>query len=249
MNENDNQNEIGLAVVWMDEMGPQTAFNLSEIDEIASMYLAVKGFTAFMTGFEREDIGPGRIRGILQIPSTEFYAVAFDHNMKGLGTEEDPRMKHSRASVICLIASNEQLNYIRTFYNETEFFLKEKLEEIFSIAVLTEEFLLKLKKDYNDFLADLIKSNRKTQGRIPQPHSAYDVSVLMSLPLEENQTARAMMSLTPEHPTGIQLKQICKITKRNKRQELTVLENMIRRGLVIVSIDRENKNGLLYQIK
>ncbi|MFW9924374.1 MAG: hypothetical protein ACFFDW_13915 [Candidatus Thorarchaeota archaeon] len=249
MIDNTHNKEIGLAVIWMDEMGPQTAYNLSEIDEIASMYLAVKGFTAFMTGFERDDIGPGRIRGILQIPSTELYAVAFDHNMKGLGTEDDPRMKHSRAGIICLIASNEQLNYIRIFYNETEFFLKEKLEEIFSIAVLTEDFLVKLKKDYNDFLNDLINSNQKVQGKTLEPQSVYDVSLLMSLPTEENQTARAMMSLTAENPSGIPLKHICKITKRNKRKELAILENLIRKGLVIVIAEYEEKNGLLYQIK
>ncbi|MHA1155722.1 MAG: hypothetical protein ACTSQK_06395, partial [Candidatus Heimdallarchaeota archaeon] len=61
MTERKQTSEIGIAVVMMTEAGPETHINNSNLDEVAQMYLAVKGFTAFMTGFEREEHGPGKI--------------------------------------------------------------------------------------------------------------------------------------------------------------------------------------------
>ena len=114
---------IGLAIVLMEDLGPQTYINISTLDELSSMYLAVKGFTAFMTGFERAEFGPGKIRGILQIPETLQYAVALDLNMRGSGFEDDPRLQKNRTGVVCLIATEEKLASIRKYYNETEQFL------------------------------------------------------------------------------------------------------------------------------
>lgn len=243
------ENRIGLAVILMGETGPTTAFNLANLDEIASMYLAVKGFTAFMTGFERTDVGPGRIRGILQIPSTELYAVAFDHNMKGVGTEDDPRMKRSRVAIICLIATRTQLKYIRTYYNETENFLQKELKPIFSVAVLTETFLEKLKRDYNTFLSKILYKNR-AQGATAEPQSLYEVSLLLSMPKEENKTARAIMELSSKNEEGhIKLKDLCELTNRKRTDEIEVLEKLIRKGLIIVVPHESDKGETVFKIR
>ena len=256
MNNNENagaseQHTIGLAVVMMEEIGPETAVNHTDLDEVASMYLAVKGFTAFLTGFERDDYGPGKIRGILQIPSTEYYAVAFDHNMKGLGTEEDTRLRISRMGIFCLVANNEDLAKIRLYYNGTEKFLIEKTQEISELAELTFEFVGKLKIEYNNFINQLIKNKGITDTTDLQTDSLFDMDILLSLPKEENLSARALIEiLTNSDILGASLGDIAKITKRNKRKELKILESLIEKGLVIIipTADESNKE-LLYLAK
>ena len=249
MNNTQLTSDIGVAVVLMTEAGPQTHINDSTLDEVAQMYLAVKGFTAFLTGFEREDHGPGKIRGILQIPSTEMFAVAFDHNMKGLGTEEDHRMRINRMGIICLIVTQSQLEVVRKFYSETEHFLAEQLQDIFSIAVLTKEFITTLSKKYNQYIRSLLSSStgEKQQAAI-EPSSLFDITILLALPQDENLTARAIMDImTNTDKEGATLKDICTITKRNKRKELVVLDKLITKGLVTIIPHEDDKKDILYK--
>ena len=165
-------NEIGIAVVLMEDMGPQTHLNFSDLDEISAMYLAVKGFTAFLTGFERTDFGPGKIRGILQIPESTFFAIAIDLNMRGTGFEEDPRLQTSRVGVVCLIANNEQLDSIRRFYRETEEFLIDRLKIVNTVNHLNESFCQKIKEEYNVYLKTLTgKTEKKAEV---ESHSLFD---------------------------------------------------------------------------
>ena len=177
------QSAIGLAVVVMEEIGPETAVNQTDLDEVASMYLAVKGFTAFLTGFERDDYGPGKIRGILQIPSTDYYAVAFDLNMKGLGTEEDSRLQLSRMGIFCLVADNDQLAKIRLYYNETEQFLIEKTKDINEYAEVTYELVGRIKEEYNEYIDQLMKKRGVSSTNI-QTNSLFDLDILLSLESE-----------------------------------------------------------------
>ena len=240
--------EIGLAIILMEETGPQTTINLTDLDEIASIYLAVKGFTAFMTGFEREDYGPGKIRGILQIPATTKYAIAFDHVMKGIGNEEDLRMRQSRVAIVSLIADENDLIFIRKYYTETEKFLQEKLKDIFSVAVLTETFTAKLKKDYNEFLQNIVTQEQEGQHK-EEPGSLFDVTLLLSLPQDENLTARCVLDLaTDDKEQTFNLKDICKLTNRKKKGELEVLEKLIEKGLIIV-IPHEKEEKIRYRVK
>lgn len=248
MTETKLSSEIGIAVVMMTEAGPQTHINNSTLDEIGQMYLAVKGFTAFMTGFERDEHGPGQIRGILQIPSTETFAVAFDHNMKGLGTEDDQRMRINRVGIICLITPQKELEIIRKFYSETEHFLAEQLQDIFSIAVLTKEFIKTLTKKYNQYLRSLLSSEKRTAQPTVEPQSLFDITILLGLPQDENLTARAIMDvMTNTDKIGATLKDICTITKRNKRKELVVLDKLITKGLVIIIPHEDDNKEILYK--
>lgn len=248
MTEIKHSSEIGIAVVMMTEIGPQTHINNSNLDEVAQMYLAVKGFTAFMTGFEREEHGPGKIRGILQIPSTESYAIAFDHNMKGLGTEEDPRMRINRMGIICLITTQKELDIVRRFYLETEHFLAEQLQDIISIVVLTEKFIKTLTKRYNSFIQSLLNSVRNFKQPLTEPQSLFDITILLSLPKDENLVARAIMDvMTNTEKQGATIKEICAFTKRNKRKEVVVLDKLIAKGLVIVIPHEDNDKEILYK--
>ncbi|MBD3193010.1 MAG: hypothetical protein GF308_20400 [Candidatus Heimdallarchaeota archaeon] len=246
----ENVPEVGIATISMGETGPGIGVNLSELNEMGKMYLAVKGFTAFLTGFERENYGPGRIRGILQIPATELFAVAFDHNMKGLGSEEDSRLKHSRVGLICLIADEENLQYIRTYFTETEQFLIKKLKPIKSIKDFEEPFLIKLKKEYNHFLGELVEAGRK-KGDMEQEEfkSLFDVTILLSLPQDENITARAIMDYMAKNKEGVSLEGICELTERGKRKERRVLKKLVEKGLIIVLPHEDEEKGLLYLAK
>ncbi|MHA1461892.1 MAG: hypothetical protein ACTSQ0_02350 [Candidatus Heimdallarchaeota archaeon] len=248
MTERKQTSEIGIAVVMMTEAGPETHINNSNLDEVAQMYLAVKGFTAFMTGFEREEHGPGKIRGILQIPSTENYAIAFDHNMKGIGTEQDHRMRVNRMGIICLITTQKELDIVRRFYLETEHFLAEQLQDIFSIVVLTEKFIKTLTKKYNSFIQSLLNSVKNFKQPLTELQSLFDITILLALPQDENLTARAVMDImTNTEKKGATLKDICAITKRNKRKELVVLDKLIIKGLVIVIPHEDESKEILYK--
>ncbi len=250
MTEENQSSNIGISVIMMSEIGPLTHINNSDLDDVAQMYLAVKGFTAFLTGFEREEQGPGQIRGILQIPTTEKYAIAFDHNMKGLGTEEDLRMRVNRMGIICLITTAEELEIVRRFYSETEHFLAEQLQVIISIVDLTEEFINTLTKKYNTFIQSLVDSERRKEQPLTEPQSLFDITILLSLPKDENQTARVIMDImTNIEKQGATLKDICAITKRGKRKQVVVLDKLITKGLVIVIPHEDDSKEILYKAK
>ncbi|MCK5047497.1 MAG: hypothetical protein KAS22_13005 [Candidatus Heimdallarchaeota archaeon] len=240
-------NEIGIAVVLMEDIGPQTHLNFSDLDEISAMYLAVKGFTAFLTGFERTDFGPGKIRGILQIPESTFYAVAIDLNMRGTGFEEDPRLQTSRVGVVCLIANDEQLDSIRRFYHETEAFLIDRLKIVNTVNHLNESFCLKIKEEYNVFLKTLTgKTEKKAEV---ETHSLFEISVLLSLPKDENLTARVIMDAMSTNVQGLSLDEISKITKRKKKAEQIIIDILLVKGLIIANPSSKEKNGMRYLAK
>lgn len=237
-------NEIGVAIVLMEDMGPQTHFNFSDLDEISAMYLAVKGFTAFLTGFERTDFGPGKIRGILQIPESIFYAVAIDLNMRGTGFEDDPRLQTSRIGVVCLIANDEQLDSIRRFYRETEEFLIAKLKIVSTVNHLNDSFCQKIKDDYNVYLKTLIQ-NTHVKAEV-ETHSLFEISVLLSLPKDENLSARVIMDAMSASDQGLSLDEITKITKRKKKAEQIIIDSLLEKGLIIANPSSQDKDSMKY---
>ncbi|TET31537.1 MAG: hypothetical protein E3J70_02125 [Candidatus Heimdallarchaeota archaeon] len=240
-------NEIGIAVVLMEDMGPQTHLNFSDLDEISAMYLAIKGFTAFMTGFERTDFGPGKIRGILQIPESPFYAIAIDLNMRGTGFEEDSRLQTSRVGVVCLIANDEQLDSIRRFYRETEEFLIDKLKIVNTVNHLNESFCQKIKEEYNAYLKTLTLKNQIKDE--VETHSLFEISILLSLPKDENLTARVIMDAMSTKRQGLSVEEIIKITKRKKKTEQIIIDNLLVKGLIIANPSSKEKNGMRYLAK
>ncbi len=240
-------NEVGLAIVLMEDLGPQTYYNFSDLDEISAMYLAVKGFTAFLTGFERSDFGPGKIRGILQIPESNFYAVAIDLNMRGTGFEDDPRLKTNRVGVVCLIANDGQLEMIRRFYRETENFLVDKLKIVNSVNHLNESFCRKIKEDYNVYLKTLLE--KKQVKEKVETHSIFEISVLLALPKDENLTARVIMDAMNSNEQGLSVEEISKITKRKMKVEQAIIDSLLEKGLIIANPTSQDKNGMRYLAK
>ncbi len=242
-----NSKEIGLAIILMEDMGPQTEINLSSLDEISSMYLAVKGFTAFMSGFERDSFGPGKIRGILQIPESELYAVALDLNMRGTGFEDDPRLQKGRMGVVCLIADEEQLKLIRKYYTETETFLIEHLKIIISVNHLNDSFCKKLLDDYNTFIAKL-DAKDKDSGK-KESASLFEIDVLLSLPKEENLTARIIMESMSTSKQGLTLEEISKNSDRKQKKEQQIIDSLLEKGLIIAIPSPQRKDDLRYTAK
>ncbi|MHA1156897.1 MAG: hypothetical protein ACTSQK_12390, partial [Candidatus Heimdallarchaeota archaeon] len=176
------------------------------------------------------------------------YAIAFDHNMKGIGTEQDHRMRVNRMGIICLITTQKELDIVRRFYLETEHFLAEQLQDIFSIVVLTEKFIKTLTKKYNSFIQSLLNSVKNFKQPLTELQSLFDITILLALPQDENLTARAVMDImTNTEKKGATLKDICAITKRNKRKELVVLDKLIIKGLVIVIPHEDESKELLYK--
>ena len=71
------------------------------------MFLSIKGFTAIMAGLDYDEMGPGQIRGFLQIPNTDYDAIAFDLVIKN--PMENPRSKF--APVILFIIVHRVLSW------------------------------------------------------------------------------------------------------------------------------------------
>lgn len=241
-----NKEKIGIAIVLMEDVGPQTYLNLSPLDEISSMYLAVKGFTAFMTGFETNIYGPGKIRGILEIPDTGMYAVAMDLNMRGTGFEEDERLQVNRMGVVCLIANNEQLAMIRRYYLETEQFLIEKLKAVATVNHLNESFCQRIKDEYNQLLVNFITKTDKEKLAESEKRSLFEIDVLLSLPRDENMTARVIMDATQSAAKGITLSEISKRTKRKQKIEQEMIDRLLEKGLIIAIPPKSEKMEIKY---
>jgi DNA-binding MarR family transcriptional regulator len=241
--------DIGLAIVLMEDRGPQTALNLSSLSEISSMYLAVKGFTAFMTGFERDKYGPGKIRGILEIPESNKYAVALDINMRGTGFEEDDRLQKSRIGVFCLIANEDQLTLIRKYYRETEEFLIERLKAVASINHLNESFCQRIIKDYNLYLAVLETKHTEQEKKEREEYCLFEVDVLLSLPKEENITARIILEKSSGEQNGITLSEIIKQTNIKKKNQQRIIDKLLEKGLIFIITPRSAKDEIRYIAK
>lgn len=240
---------IGLAIVLMEDMGPQTILNLSTLDEISSMYLAVKGFTAFMTGFERDEYGPGKIRGMLEIPESNKYAVAMDINMRGTGLEEDDRLQKSRVGVFCLIADENQLSFIRKYYRETEEFLIERLKAVVSINHLNESFCQRLIKDYNMYLTVLEMRHTEQEKREREEYCLFDVGVLLSLPKDENLTARVILERSTGEHNGITISNIIKQTNLKRKEQQQLIDNLLEKGLIFVITPKSANEEIRYIAK
>lgn len=233
--------EFGAVVIIMSDLGPEPFINISHLDENAATYLAIKGFTAFMTGFETDNYGPGKIRGILQIPATECFAIAIDINLRGSGFETDERLQVNRNGVFCLVANEEQLALVRKFYTQTEVFLIEKLKAITTINHLNQEFCQNLLVDYNRFLASLLKSEEEKQASKTICNSLFEVGVLLSLPKDENLTARIIMEHSTKEKKGITLEAIRRLTKRRRKEEQRIINSLLAKGLIF-AIAPKNKN-------
>jgi hypothetical protein len=240
---------IGLAIVLMEDLGPQTIINLSNLTETSAMYLAVKGFTAFMTGFERDEYGPGKIRGILEIPDANAYAIALDLNMRGTGLEEDVRLTKNRVGVFCLIADEYQLTYVRNYYRETEEFLIERLKAVVSVNHLNEEFCKRLIKDYNIYLSVLDMKHTEEEKRQREEYCLFEVSVLLSLPKEENLTARVILDHSTEGNNGLTFDEIQKQTKLKGKLQQRVIDSLLEKGLIFVISPKSSNEKIRYIAK
>lgn len=240
---------VGLAIVLMEEMGPQTILNLSSLNEISSMYLAVKGFTAFMTGFERDEYGPGKIRGMLEIPDSNKFAVALDINMRGTGLEEDERLQRSRVGVFCLIANENQLSFIRKYYRETEEFLIERLKAIVSINHLNESFCQRLINDYNMYLTVLEMKHTEQEKKEREEYCLFEVGVLLSLPKEENLTARVILGKSTGEYNGITISDIIKQTNLKRKAQQQIIDTLLEKGLIFIITPKSANEEIRYIAK
>ncbi|NHJ49771.1 MAG: hypothetical protein FK733_18410 [Asgard group archaeon] len=240
------QTNIGLAIVLMEEIGPQTIINLSHLNEISAMYLAVKGFTAFMTGFERNEYGPGKIRGILEIPDASAYAVALDINMRGTGLEEDKRLAQNRVSVFCLIANESELTMIRKYYRETENFLVERLKAIVSINHLNEQFCQRLIDDYNIYINVLEMKHTEEEKKEREEYCLFEVEVLLSLQREENLTARVILEQSTEGKNGLPFSELIDKTNLKKKIQQKAIDGLLEKGLIFIISPKTSNEEIRY---
>jgi hypothetical protein len=247
-----DEESIGFVTIVMSDTGPQIAVNDSTLPEVAGMYLAVKGFTAIMAGFERNQLGPGRIRGILQIPTTNQFGILFDQTMKGSGAEQDERLQKSRQAIISIIATEMDLAIIRKHYTETEHFLQKELENILSINQLDDKFVKELRNKYIEFLQQIQEQKGKSKGTTSEEEtkrSLFDMTILLDLPKDENITARAIMEYMSDNNQGATLEDISELTSHWKRKVRKSLRKLVEKGLVIIVPSHEDEEQLRYIAK
>jgi len=82
-----------------------------------------------------------------------------------------------------------------------------------------------------------------------ETHSLFEISVLLSLPKDENLTARVIMDAMSTKVQGLSIDEISKITKRKKKAEQIVIDSLLVKGLIIANPSPKEKNGMRYLAK
>lgn len=126
----------GLLVTLNNDEGPKILVNLSDLDEIISMKLAIMGMTVFMFGNEAPDFFANKyykVIGFVPIPSvhsepgthssSDYYALASIFNVKNdIFTHDQRAMKFGRDAIVWLLFEQSNRKKIFNFI--------EKIEEI-----------------------------------------------------------------------------------------------------------------------
>ena len=82
-----------------------------------------------------------------------------------------------------------------------------------------------------------------------ETHSLFEISILLSLPKDENLTARVIMDAMSTKRQGLSVEEISKITKRKKKTEQIIIDNLLVKGLIIANPSSKEKKGMRYLAK
>ncbi|MFX1538360.1 MAG: hypothetical protein ACFFDI_29570 [Promethearchaeota archaeon] len=226
------QHDVGIIKVRFGEQGPKMGINYSKLDARSALFLSMKAFTALYMGVNYTVRGPGKIRGILEIPDTPYFAIGFDVVVFGSDKLRDKRLKTHTPIILFLIVHKEDMSFFRENYKLVEQCLRQQTSMFKSISEITLESIKSLKEA-------LIKAFLKlaTKDEI----SLFDVSTMLKLPNELRDTARAILEISYDKEEGCTLKDIVDYTERDEKIEKESLAELMRRGLISISYNKEKK--------
>ncbi|MFX0095597.1 MAG: hypothetical protein ACFFBD_27920 [Candidatus Hodarchaeota archaeon] len=233
-----DKSDIGLLVItFSTETGPDVFLEDSDLNEVATLFLSVRGFTVVMAGVNYKFHGPGKIRGTLAIPDTEKYGIAFDIILTDKVNRKDDRLKVYSPVLVFLIVSQRLINVVRIHFDEIESWLQKKTLNLQDKSDITSAWFKRLVRDLRAYIQELSES---TKLQKPQS-SLYDAAILLSLPSLGNQIAQAILRIQRQNsPKGATLKTLSQETGLKEEAIKRELNQLSSKGLIeIHEINRE----------
>ncbi|MFX0066726.1 MAG: hypothetical protein ACFFC7_31695 [Candidatus Hermodarchaeota archaeon] len=229
------QHDVGIIKVQFGEHGPKMGINYSELEPRSALFLSMKAFTALYMGVNYTTRGPGKIRGILEIPDTPYFAIGFDVVVLGSDKLRDKRLKAHTPIIFFLIVHKEDMPFFRENYMHVEQSLRQQTSVFKSSSEISFESVKSLKEA-------LIKAFLKLARKGETANSSlFDVSTMLKLPNKLRDTARAILEISYDKEGGCTLKDIVNYTERDEKIEKESLAELMRRGLISISYNKENK--------
>ncbi|MFX0094766.1 MAG: hypothetical protein ACFFBD_23720, partial [Candidatus Hodarchaeota archaeon] len=109
----------------------------------------MKAFTALYMGVNYTERGPGKIRGILEIPNTPYYGIGFDTVVHGSEDIRDKRLHAHTPIIFFLIVHKEDMSFFRENYEDVEKILKQSTIDFKQVSDISLETIDTLKKTLN----------------------------------------------------------------------------------------------------
>ncbi|MFX0204868.1 MAG: hypothetical protein ACFFDT_02705 [Candidatus Hodarchaeota archaeon] len=190
---NDEESICGIvSVIFSADLGPDLGTNDSDLTLESAIFLSLRGFTALMAGVDYDKHGPGKIRGIIEIPKSPYYAVGFDVVLKKREIEEDHRLFENSPALLFVTVKNEHMGLVRRLWDNLETHLTNLTKKFVSIDDLTEENVRDIRKSVNRFLD---KEKLKTPKVEAKKLTLFDLSTLLSFDPFMSHVAQALMDI------------------------------------------------------
>ncbi len=231
---NDDETICGMvSVIFSADLGPELGTNLSNLKLEAAIFLALRGFTALMAGVDYENHGPGKIRGIIEIPSTPYYAVGFDIVLKKREIEQDHRLFENSPALLFVIVHKADLEIIRRVWDNLEEYLTNSTKNLISIDELTEKKIIDLRKLLNHFLQKEKNELTETERKL----TLFDVSVLLSFDSFTSSVAQTLMDLQTTHgKLNVTIQDIVEELNESSEEIDKALKKLVQMGYVTMTI-------------
>ncbi|MFX1255582.1 MAG: hypothetical protein ACFFCZ_28525 [Promethearchaeota archaeon] len=227
--------DVGIIKVQFGEHGPKMGINYSELEARSALFLSMKAFTALYMGVNYTVRGPGKIRGMLEIPDTPYFAIGFDIVVFGSEELRDKRLKAHTPIIFFLIVHKEDMSFFRENYKQVEQSLQQQTSVFESSSEISLESIKSLKEALIKAFLNLATKDGTTN------HSLFDVSTMLKLPNKLKDTARAILEISYDKEGGCTLKDIVNYTERDEKTEKESLSELMRRGLISISYNKEKK--------
>ncbi|MFX1514318.1 MAG: hypothetical protein ACFFCQ_17220 [Promethearchaeota archaeon] len=242
----ENESICGIVSVnFSADLGPSLGTNASNLDLEAAIFLSLRGFTALMAGVDYEKLGPGKIRGMIEIPNTPYYALGIDIIVEETKRENKRRLMDNIPVLLFVIVHNTNVGIVRKYWDETETYLTDLMYNISSIEDLTENRIIAFRESVSQFLHGM--KNDLPKGE-PKKTSLFDISVLLSLDSFVSNVAQALLDLqTASRTESITARDIVEELDEDLEETIKALKKLVQMGYVSMTIPHNQNEEPYYR--
>ncbi len=224
--------DVSMAAIVMDRSGPWRTINASDLSDDALALLGIRVLTALLAGTSRmtNRVGPGKIRGLLEIGETKKFAIAFDVEVEDV--DKAGNKLHEPYVIIFIFLDETIVKKHRLNLEVFEKILLEQLENKTNVDDYTITLLNKLKLVIqNKINEELAKEKGHVDGK-------FDITNIMELPESERKMLRTLFHLSKEKDM-FTLKEISSIAEKSTNETLNILIELMKKGYVYLVSKRK----------